>query len=193
LGVPEGAYLQQASPEGLQAFEEQLRRLERAGYTVRKVAALDNISEIIQHHRALMAGEMAQIHREWFAQYESLYRPRTAEMISMGQQVDDEALKAARQMQKSLRAELETTMTSAGIEVWLSPAALGPAPEGIASTGDPAMSFPWTFAGLPTVSLPAGYSGSGLPLGMQCVGKFEGDEQLLAWAKNLADSLVPRP
>jgi Asp-tRNA(Asn)/Glu-tRNA(Gln) amidotransferase A subunit family amidase len=111
----------------------------------------------------------------------------------MGQQVEDEALKAAHEMQMNLRAELEALMTEMGIDVWVSPAALGPAPEGIESTGDPAMSFPWTFAGQPTVSLPAGYSASNLPLGMQCVGKFGRDEQLLAWAKNLADSLAPRP
>jgi Asp-tRNA(Asn)/Glu-tRNA(Gln) amidotransferase A subunit family amidase len=191
LGVPEGAYLQQTSAEGLQAFEEQLRLLERAGYTVRKVAALNNIAEIIQHHRALMAGEMAQIHREWFAEFESLYRPRTAEMNRMGQQVEAETLKKAHEIQMNLRAELEALMAETGIDLWVSPAALGPAPDGIESTGDPAMSFPWTFAGLPTVSLPAGYSASSLPLGMQCVGAFGSDEQLLAWAKNLADSLAP--
>ncbi len=190
LGVPEGAYLQQASAEGLQAFDEQLRRLERAGYTVRKVAALDNIAEIMQYHRTLMAGEMARIHQEWFAQYESLYRPRTAAMIRMGQQIEDEALKAAREMQKSLRAELEALMVEVEIDLWLSPAATGAAPEGIDSTGDPAMSFPWTFAGLPTVALPAGYSASGLPLGMQYVGAFGSDEQLLAWSRQLADTLL---
>jgi Asp-tRNA(Asn)/Glu-tRNA(Gln) amidotransferase A subunit family amidase len=193
LGVPEGAYLQQASAEGLQAFDGQLRLLERAGYTVRKVAALGIIAEIIQHHRALMAGEMAKEHQEWFAQYESLYRPRTADMIRTGQQIDDEALMAAREMQQSLRTELETAMAKAGIDVWVSPAALGPAPEGIESTGDPAMSFPWTFAGQPTVSLPAGYSASGLPLGTQGVSTFGSDEQLLAWARRLADTLAPLP
>jgi Asp-tRNA(Asn)/Glu-tRNA(Gln) amidotransferase A subunit family amidase len=192
LGVPEGAYLQQASPEGLQAFDEQLQRLEQAGYTVRKAAALDNIAEIIQYHRALMAGEVAQVHQAWFAHHESLYRPRTAEMIRMGQQVEDEALKGAREMQKGLRAELEAAMASAGIDLWVCPAATGAAPEGLDSTGDPAMSFPWTFARLPTVAFPAGYSASRLPLGLQCVGAFGRDEQLLAWAKQLVDSLALR-
>jgi Asp-tRNA(Asn)/Glu-tRNA(Gln) amidotransferase A subunit family amidase len=183
LSVPEGAYLEQAA--GLQVFGEQVSRLEGAGYIVRRVAMLDNIAEIVQQHRALMAGEMAQVHRDWFGQYEALYRPRTAEMIRNGQQIADETLKAARATQARLRDELERLMAEAGVDLWICPAAKGAAPEGLDSTGDPAMSFPWTFAGLPTASLPAGVNSDGLPLGVQCVGGFMRDEDVLAWAEHI--------
>jgi Asp-tRNA(Asn)/Glu-tRNA(Gln) amidotransferase A subunit family amidase len=190
LGVPEGAYLQQTSEEGLRAFEEQVTWLERAGYIVRRVAALDYIAEITQQHRALMAGEMVQIHRGWFAQYEAMYRPRTAEMIRTGQQIEDKALAEARKMQMQLREALKRQMDEAGVDLWICPAAKGAAPEGIESTGDPVMSFPWTFAGLPTVSIPAGVSAEGLPLGLQCIGSYMGDESVLAWAERIADTLA---
>ncbi len=186
LGVSEGKYLQQATAEGLQAFEEQVTRLEQAGYTVRRVNVLDNIAEITRHHRALMAGEVAQVHRDWFGQHEGLYRPRTAELIRMGQQIAGEALGEARGIQKRLRDELERHMTEAGVDLWIGPAAKGAAPEGLDSTGDPVMSFPWTFAGLPTVSIPAGFSSDGLPLGLQCVGGFMRDEDVLGWAETMA-------
>ncbi len=187
LGVPEGAYLEQASAEALRAFEEHVRCLETAGYTVRHVPTLGNIAEIVERHLQLMSGEMAHIHTRWFADYEALYRPRTSDLIRRGQQVNDGALNTARVMQSELRQELEALMSDNGVDLWICPAAKGPAPEGLASTGDPAMSFPWTFAGLPTISLPAGFDATGLPLGAQCVGAFMEDERLLGWAVNIAD------
>ncbi|MGH2620028.1 MAG: amidase family protein, partial [Anaerolineales bacterium] len=71
------------------------------------------------------------------------------------------------------------------IDLWISPAAVGPAPEGLESTGDPAMNLPWTHAGLPTLSLPSGRSPRGLPLGTQLIGGWQRDEQLLAFAARL--------
>jgi Asp-tRNA(Asn)/Glu-tRNA(Gln) amidotransferase A subunit family amidase len=186
LGVPEGEYVRLASPAGLQLFEAQVSRLEQAGYTVKRLTALGTIINLIHYHRALMAGEMTQVHRDWFAMHEALYRQRTAEMIRTGQQVTADTLETARKMQHELRAELETQMQAVGIDLWISPSALGAAPEGLNSTGDPAMSFPWTFAGLPTVSLPAGVNDDNLPVGLQLIGRYMGDERLLEWADKIA-------
>lgn len=190
LGVPEGPYLAQASPEGLAAFESQLVQLEHAGYTIRHVPALEDIEAITQRHRRLIAAEMAQVHATWFRQYRSLYRPRTAELILEGQTVSVEELAEARAGPAALRDRLHTLMKQAGIDLWVSPAAPGPAPEGIHTTGDPAMNLPWTHAGLPAITVPAGRAASGLPLGLQCVAAFMADEQLLAWAVPLAEALM---
>jgi Asp-tRNA(Asn)/Glu-tRNA(Gln) amidotransferase A subunit family amidase len=81
-------------------------------------------------------------------------------------------------------------MTQNGIDLWLCPAATGPAPKGLDSTGDPAMSLPWTHAGMPSIALPAGRAANGLPLGLQCVGRFMDDERLLAWAAQTERMLV---
>jgi Asp-tRNA(Asn)/Glu-tRNA(Gln) amidotransferase A subunit family amidase len=136
---------------------------------------------------------MAQVHASWFAQYESLYRPRTAAAIREGQSVDAETLTRARAGRMQLRAELEALMDRHGIDVWVAPAAPGPAPEGIHTTGNSIMNLPWTHAGLPTLSLPAGRAENRLPLGLQCVGAFMADEQLLAWAAGLAEILASLP
>jgi Asp-tRNA(Asn)/Glu-tRNA(Gln) amidotransferase A subunit family amidase len=48
------------------------------------------------------------------------------------------------------------------------------------------MNLPWTHAGMPAISLPAGYAANGLPLGLQCVGAFMADESLLEWTIPLA-------
>ena len=186
LGVPEGAYLEQASPEALAAFEQQVAQLQASGYPVERVSLLDDIAEIAHRHRELMAYELAQEHKDWFAEFESRYRPRTAELIRLGQNTPPYAASAAQEGQALVRQTVENRMADAGVDVWVCPAAAGPAPEGIESTGDPAMNLPWTHIGFPAVTLPAGRAANGLPLGLQCASRAGTDEQLLAWADRMA-------
>ncbi len=61
----------------------------------------------------------------------------------------------------------------------LCPAALGTAPKGLASTGNPIMQTVWTFGGLPCVNLPFLTGANQLPLGVQAVGAFNQDGRLL--------------
>jgi len=190
LGVPDGPYLSQASPEGRAVFENHLTLLEHAGYRIQRIEALHDIDDIANRHRRIVAAEMAQVHATWFARYEALYRPRTADIIRQGQRIHSEELEAARDGRAVLRNELEGLMDQHGVDLWISPAAPGPAPEGISTTGDPAMNLPWTHAGLPAIALPAGRAKNGLPLGLQVAGKFMADEQLVTWAKPMAEVLA---
>jgi Asp-tRNA(Asn)/Glu-tRNA(Gln) amidotransferase A subunit family amidase len=98
-------------------------------------------------------------------------------------------LEKALQGQKTLRAELDAAMKKHAIDLWLSPSAVGPAPKGLDSTGDPVMNLPWTHAGVPTVTLPSGFNTNGLPLGLQVAAHWYGDEALLAWAPQLEKAL----
>mgnify|MGYP002382496981 CR=1 FL=1 len=41
-----------------------------------------------------------------------------------------------------------------------------------------------TFAGLPTISVPAGFGAEGLPMGLQLIGKPQGDAALLRLARH---------
>ena len=186
LGVPTGPYLQQAEPEGLEAFEQHLAKLETIGCTIRRVPALNPIAELNTLHRRLVFGEFAREHAEIYAVHRALYRKRTAEIIEIGKKVSDPELAGARANCPALRKELEHSMAQAGIDLWVSPSAPGPAPEGLHATGDPNMNLPWTHAGMPAITLPAGRSRTGLPLGLQLVAPFGEDEQLLAWCQVLA-------
>jgi len=189
LGVPDGPYLEQASPEGLAAFEEQLSTLVKAGYTVRRVKVLSDIAAINQRNRQLMFAEMAQVHAAWFTQYGTLYRPRTVEAVREGQEVDAETLATARTGRALVRAKFQVLMLQNGLDLWVAPAAPGPAPEGIETTGNPVMNLPWTHAGLPVITLPAGKAANGLPLGLQCVADFMADEKLVVWAEGISQLL----
>lgn len=58
----------------------------------------------------------------------------------------------------------------------IGPAALGPAPAGLAATGSPILSRPWQLLGLPVVVVPGAVTAAGLPLGVQIIG-LPGREQ----------------
>jgi len=189
LGIPEGPYLAQASSEALKVFEQSLAQLERAGYTLRRVPALGDIEAVSRRHRRLVCAEMSHAHTDWFGQYEVLYRPRTAAAIREGQTITYPEYALYQASPRTLRTELETLMESEGIDLWVSPATTGSAPAGLETTGDPAMNLPWTHAGLPTLTLPAGLAPDGLPLGLQCAARFMRDEYLLAWADEIARAL----
>jgi Asp-tRNA(Asn)/Glu-tRNA(Gln) amidotransferase A subunit family amidase len=189
LGVPEGPYLEQAEPEGLKAFEHHLSNLEVFGCTIKKVPALPNIDELNDLHRRMISAEFAQEHNEMYAKHAALYRPRTAEIIEIGKKVSEDELITARANCTQLRSESEKQMAQAGIDLWVCPSASGPAPEGIQATGDPNMNLPWTHAGMPVITLPAGRAENGLPLGLQFVAPFGADEYLLAWCQMLADRM----
>ncbi len=189
LGVPEGAYLQQAEADALAAFEAQLKKLQSAGYEVRRIPTMDDIEEISENHIDLMAGEMAREYAELYPKYKDLFRPRTVWLVEKGQQVSDERLQALKIAQAELRRRLQTQMQEAGIDLWVAPAAPGPAPEGINATGSPAMNLPWTQAGMPALTVPAGKAANNLPLGFQMIALYWQDEKLIAWAEAIAQTL----
>ena len=68
----------------------------------------------------------------------------------------------------------------------LVPSAVGEAPWSLESTGNALFNRPWTTMGAPCVTLPRFVGDSGLPVGIQLVGRIGEDEQLLdvsAWAE----------
>lgn len=192
LGVPDGPYLAQTEPDALAIFEEFLLMLQVSGVVVKRVAALEDIEALNALHRRMIFGEFSREHAEWFARYGERYRPRTAEAIRTGQTVSDGELDELRGHCLERRAALVEQMDAESIDLWVTPAATGPAPEGIQSTGDPNMSLPWTHAGMPALTLPAGRAANGLPLGMQLVARYGADEQLMAWAALVLERM-PEP
>ncbi len=183
LAVPVGPYLEQAERESRQVFEEQLARLEAAGCTIRRIPALRDIDAIRQRHVNLMAAEFAQVHDAWFREYGALYRPHAATLIETGRAVSADELSDARASGARVRDEIESLMREHGIDAWISPTTTDPAPDYLAATGNPGMNLPWTHTGQPVVTLPAGASADGLPLGLQLVAAFGNDESLLGLAQ----------
>jgi Asp-tRNA(Asn)/Glu-tRNA(Gln) amidotransferase A subunit family amidase len=188
LGIPAGRYLQRASADALMAFEAQARSLAAAGYQVREVPVLDDMAAVERLIFVITRFEAAVAHADLFARYGELYQPATAETIRAGQAISRDDYAAALAGRADAIGRLSDACGAASIDLWITPAATGPAPASLATTGDPVMSMPWSLAGVPAVSIPAGLVG-GLPVGLQCVGAAGADEQLVSWAAAMAAAL----
>lgn len=188
LGVPADPYLEQAEDAGLAAFEEQVEQLAAAGYDVRRFDVLADIESINERHVDLITAEAALVHHEWYETHGDSYREHMTELLEDGRDLSAGRLAEGRAGRETLRERLTAKMNEDDVDLWISPAAPGPAPEGIDDTGDPIMNLPWTHSGLPTVSLPAGEV-DGLPVGLQASARAGADERLLAWSRGLLDAL----
>ena len=189
LCVPDGAYLAQADENARAAFEEQIQALDAGGCQVLRVEVMGDIREVSRRHNDLIAAEYAEIHADRYARLGSLFRGRSAMLYETGTRVSDAARQAGLDGRALLRAELEAALREQQADAWVCPAAPGPAPRGLTSTGNPAMNLPWTHAGLPAITLPAGTI-DGLPLGLQLCGSFGADETLMSVAQVVESLLI---
>lgn len=189
IGVPGESYLEQASDTALDAFEDHLDELTAAGYDVVRTDALSDIAEINDRHERLVAADAALAHEDWYRKHAEKYSAETSQLIEEGMDTPVRTVAVGRRSRGSVRSELTAAMDRNGIDLWIAPAAPGPAPEGIETTGDPVMNLPWTHSGLPTITVPASKTDDGLPLGVQCAGRFGADEDVIRWGHGIADAL----
>ena len=191
LGVPEGPYLDQASPEAKKTLEAQIQTLEQAGFTVKSLDVFDDYGNIDTKHHNLSLGELALNFGDWVDQYRLFFRIKIIERIEQGEQVTAKELATARRLPKRLSERNSDIMDEHEIDFWACPAAPSSAPEGISTTGDSKMNRLWTTAGVPAVTIPAEEI-NGLPMGLQCVGEYGRDEKLLADIRPIYDHLVAK-
>jgi Asp-tRNA(Asn)/Glu-tRNA(Gln) amidotransferase A subunit family amidase len=186
LGIPDGPYLTSTSDYASACFNKTCQSLSDAGYELHRIRVMDDFQEIRNRHDIIMSAEVAHTHADWFQQYANLYSPKFTELIQRGQTITDSQLQDAFTAVDVFRDQITQTMDDNKIDLWICPPTVGPAPKGLESTGDPVMCLPWTQIGFPAINLPTEKTEDGLPMGLQLVGKWNADESLLAWAKDIA-------
>lgn len=190
--VPDDAYMNEAEPAMRRAFDQYCERLLRQPRVqIRTMPVFDDWEGVKSRHQQVVAAELAQVHRTWFAEFGPLYRQKTREFIEFGQTVGASALEVGLASCAALRQHLDGLLRRTKADAFLAPAATGEAPKGYASTGNPVMNVPWTHAGLPVLGLPIGTGLNDLPLAVQAVGRFGRDANLMALAHVLKTAASP--
>ena len=133
--------------------------------------------------------EFAGVHAQRAARLGALFRGQSAALFDWGRALGDAEIAEGRDSSRRTRAVLAAQMDEHGLDLWVSPAALGVAPTGLHHTGDAVMNLVWTHAHMPALTLPVGSTKSRLPLGLQLCARVGDDERLLAWASGIAAGL----
>jgi Asp-tRNA(Asn)/Glu-tRNA(Gln) amidotransferase A subunit family amidase len=138
----------------------------------------------------LLHGEMALAHEPWFDRYVDRYRPASARGVRLGRDVSLDRLRECRTAPGTLAEGLVEAAARAGIDAWTCPSTADVAPLRGEPFLGPSMTYLWSTAGLPAVSLPVFDGPDGLPLGVQLIGLPGRDEELLAIAERVEDAVA---
>jgi Asp-tRNA(Asn)/Glu-tRNA(Gln) amidotransferase A subunit family amidase len=176
---------ERADGDTKEAFAELVEAL---GPQVEEVELMPSALDAWDWHKTIMAAEMAaNLEREWRLGKEKL-SAQLRELVERGREV------RAVDYQRALRsigpvAESFDELFMERYDAIVTPAALGTAPKGLGSTGDPSFCSLWTLLGMPAVSLPLMQGANGLPLGVQLVGRRGFDARLMRTARWMAEKV----
>lgn len=130
---------------------------------------------------AIMASEMTRNLGHYVEQDADQVSDAFKALMEQGAAVSAVDYLAARDMQPVLLEALEPLFER--FDAIITPAAPGEAPADLTTTGDPIFCTLWTLCGLPTVTLPLLTGPNGMPVGVQLVGAYGQDAQLLRTAR----------
>jgi aspartyl-tRNA(Asn)/glutamyl-tRNA(Gln) amidotransferase subunit A len=179
LGRLRGLFEDLAHPEMRGMLDRTVARLVERGAIVHEVALPAAFAEVIARHRTIMAVEALAFHEPRLRRHPEDYGPCITGLFMEALATPAAEHARCKEHQKQLRQEMLSCFE--GVDALLTPATTMAAPD-IATTGDPALNSPWSYTGLPTVSLPVARNEQGLPLAIQLVGRPWGEGETFAAA-----------
>ncbi len=166
---------------------EGLRELaETLGDRIQEVDLPEPFERAHAWQRTINLAEMARFFARYFNQDPQLLSDRLRGMIEEGAATNAVDYICALDGMSRLNAGLSRVFDR--FDAIVTPAAPGEAPVGQA-TGDPAFSTIWTYCGVPAITLPLLTGSSGMPIGVQLVGRLHDDGRLLRTARWLSNAL----
>lgn len=167
-----------AEPEMQAALAELVEAL---GEQVFEVTLPDLFNEAADIRERINLAEMARCFHRYDRDGAGLLGEGTRTALERGKRILARDYIAALDWRGVLNAALSEIFERC--DAILCPAAPGPAPRGLETTGDPIFNGLWTLCGTPAVTLPLLTAGNGLPMGVQLVGPMGGDGRLLRTAR----------
>lgn len=190
IGIPAEMYLKQADAKITSSFIKLLQNIENKGHTIVRTELFSETETINKYHKALAAKEFADVHDDWYTFYSHLYSHHSIKLIEQGQQVTPEYVDTIIEHRTVVSSTLENMMVAKGIDCWLSPATVSLPRRGLSSTGSPLMNLPWTYTGVPCLTIPIHDQLGHLPVGLQISGRMNGLKKLFSCAKTLQSILA---
>ena len=192
LGHPEGGEEQfsfgapepipECEPEMANAFRQSLSLLRRAGVSIKTVDISQVLKKLGAANDLITTYEGARFHEARLKEFGDRLDQPVAALVRDGLKISTERYDEATEYVSDSRVRIAEIFKST--PVILTPAATGPAPLGLSTTGDPAMNAPWSALGTPAISIPMPIA-SGLPLGFQMTADLGQDSRLIRAAIQL--------
>ena len=133
------------------------------------------------HRQCINFAEMALHYYRYGRDGADLLGQETRAALAEGNAISARDYLAALDWKQVLNAGLDEVF--ARCDAIICPATPGPAPAGLASTGNPIFNGLWTLCGTPAVTIPILSASNGLPMGVQLVGARGNDARLLRTAQ----------
>jgi Asp-tRNA(Asn)/Glu-tRNA(Gln) amidotransferase A subunit family amidase len=170
------------------AFEHAARVLALAGMPIRELQLPLLFSQLMQAQKEIMAFDLVRSLAHERLRHPHLLSEQLNQVINSGLEVPVERHYANLQLAQSARGMVSNAFGA--FEVLLAPSAIGEAPDTLSQTGDPVFSRVWTLLGLPCVHLPFFKGRTGMPVGLQVVGRHGEDKVVLRVAKWLMERMA---
>ena len=178
LGFVKSPVWDQAEETTKAAFAELAEVL---GDDCEEVALPEPFDSAIELYQTIVQADMAKCLAPYYARGKDALSDDLRDTLERGQEVRAVDYLRAVDWIEVLNAGLDRLFEHC--DAIITPAALGEAPVGLGSTGDPIFCTLWTFCGAPALTLPLMEGGNGLPLGVQLVGRRGDDARLLRTAE----------
>ncbi len=158
-----------------------MQRLRARGATFRDISLPASFEALAEARTVINPVERSRSMAPEWNSHRDLISPGLSRQIEQGLAIPYARYLASLQRMKACRDELPALFGD--VDVLLAPCVTGEAPNGLESTGDTRFQEFWTALHVPTITLPTHKGPSGLPVGIQLVGRIYDDENLLATAR----------
>lgn len=166
----------ECEPQMATAFQQTLSRLREAGIPIESIDIAETLQTLDDANRVEMFYEGARLHESRLKEFGNRLDRPVADLVREGLTIPESRYNDAQRFVAETRRRFAEIFTST--PVILTPAATGPAPRGLSTTGDPRMNAPWTALGTPAISVPIPV-GNALPLGLQLTADLGEDARVL--------------
>jgi aspartyl-tRNA(Asn)/glutamyl-tRNA(Gln) amidotransferase subunit A len=188
IGVPSAFYVDDLDADVARILDETVAVLKREGATIVPVELPDQ-RQLTAAAQLIVAVEAAAFHKRWLIEREQDYGPQVLMRLHNALAIPGVTyLEALRWRGPALSAHMTAT---AGVDAVIAPVAPIPAPtlaESDVGNSPDAESViqrltrftrPINYLGLPALAIPSGFTRSGLPVGMQLIGRSFDEATLL--------------